>query len=745
MFNLKYILTLKIKKTLLSFALKFDESFQDLTEEKFWEVSDSDTVKNVAAQIAAQADKYRSGEWDEKQWHDFKTPLKKQLPVMTACGCSTNGRTRKEDMADSGLLLFDVDGMRADPREFFEQRVRPRIGELKILLAKVSISGCGIQLISLLPQDMDRQQATEWMAGELGVGAEDDPECPYGHYDTKVFDLSHKSFFVPSDHVLHLSNELFAEREVEISSTAQDSTAQDSTSQAADAQSAAYQTATATAPVCYTGTLPQRLDDVPADLKFDGIAYRDIISLYFQKMLGHEPVPGQRDSQLQKLITNLVTISDYDEALMLQLVPTYGLEDRVVREKIHRYCTVPEKDKPSGSSTILMDIVRELQQTSEMGDAFEQNALTSTMPPDIVRRLPKAMQITLSMAPQNASWPVMAGLLPMLGCLADQVQFRYCDQTMSHLGLFAFVVGGQASGKSIMKRVEQAWMHTIKEADKVSAAAKAQYKKDWKVWVAKAGKGSKQEPPQEPKCPIRYVQAKSSATDILQQLMTSEGHCLFMFTTEASEISNNAKAGVWAQKYDCFNKAYHREEYGQSYVSDQSVSGVEPVALNCSWTGTYAAFYKIFNLENVESGLSSRFIVAPMPDDRFSPMPRYTELTAKQQQIIDEAAQRLMNATGEVKVPRLTKAIDAWEEQKRQEAQKNGDDVMDEYRKRAGMTGMRAGVACYVMSGTKREPDVAIDYALYVAEQTLAGQLKYFGEMRRKQLEQPIVPVVSIR
>lgn len=719
---------------MFSYANRYDDKFEDLTRIVFKHLIDSEEVKNAARQIAERAESFRRGEMSEKEWSDFKKPIKQGLPLMTVCGRSTNGRASAQDMEDAGTFLFDIDGMKVDPRAFFEQRIRPNIAVWDVLLAKVSISGCGIQLVCKRPEGMYRQQAMAWLARQIGV-TDRDENNGLGHYDTGTHSLAQKSFMVPREYILYVSDELFEpvpSLQAENSESSEPLKLQPSTN-----------TLNPLPEEGQGARLPQTLADVPEALTFDGVPYRDIQAEYWKEN-GGEPIEGIRHPSLWTMGSELRSICDYNVGLMLKIMPTYGLPEHEMRTLVCDLCQ--DKRKSEGVSKVMVKIVRRLKAQTVDTDKVESTAYTdyeisSTLPEGLVRRLPKPLQVTLSMLPKQHGWPALAAWLPMAGCLADRAKFRYCDNTMSHLGLFTFVVGNPSSGKSFMNLIEKSWMHLIKEADREAMAAKQKYKEDMQLWAVKQGqKGAKEEPPQKPQCCKRYIKPRSSAAQLLLQLQEAQGHSLFMFTTEANEVYQNSKAGKWADKYEPIKCAFDREDWGQDYVSDLSVSGDEPVALNCSWGGQYGALHKIFNYDNVDGGLSARFIVAEMPDNSFSEMPKYVEPSDKQKALIDEAARNLMSYEGEVKVPKLTRAINEWEDEKRLEAAKSDDHALDDYRKRAGKIGMRAGVVCYLLSGAKSEPQVAVELALYVANQTLAAQVKFFGETCRKMYEKNAQP-----
>jgi hypothetical protein len=149
--------------------------------------------------------------------------------------------------------------------------------------------------------------------------------------------------------------------------------------------------------------------------------------------------------------------------------------------------------------------------------------------------------------------------------------------------------------------------------------------------------------------------------------------------------------------------------------------------------GTYGAMRKCFKADNIENGLSSRILVAEMPDSSFAKMPKYGKRTLEDEAKIQEAVNVLRRSNGLIDTPRLRKAIGDWVEEKRVEAAKDIDRVKDTYRKRAAVIGFRCGVIFHLLSGCTHESKVCLDFALMMAEYCLAQQIKAFGEALSNQ------------
>jgi hypothetical protein len=149
--------------------------------------------------------------------------------------------------------------------------------------------------------------------------------------------------------------------------------------------------------------------------------------------------------------------------------------------------------------------------------------------------------------------------------------------------------------------------------------------------------------------------------------------------------------------------------------------------------GTNGAMRKCFKSDNIENGLSSRILVAEMPDSSFSKMPKFKHRSVEDEARINEAVTRLRSFSGLIDTPRLRKAIEDWVEAKRVEAAKDIDLVKDTYRKRAAVIGFRCGVIFHLLSGKEKESKACLDFALMMADYCLQQQIKVFGSVLQNQ------------
>jgi hypothetical protein len=325
--------------------------------------------------------------------------------------------------------------------------------------------------------------------------------------------------------------------------------------------------------------------------------------------------------------------------------------------------------------------------------------------------------------------PVLCSLMPLAAAYADQVEVRYCDGEMQKLGMMSIIYGEQASGKSVCKHAVNIWKRQLDEED----ALARKREDEWRD--RKKSRKANEKAPEDPKVLIRVLPVTVSCSTLLKRMKNAKGHTLFSFGEELDTLRKTNGAGSWSSKYDIYRMAFDPidSEWGQDYNGEQAESGVVKVAYNWSMLGTSGAVRKCFKSDNVENGLSSRILLAEMPDTSFAKMPRYGRRTMEDESKIQEAVTRLRSYSGYVDTPRLRKAIDQWVEEQRVVALKDIDHVKDIYRRRAAVIGFRCGVIFHLLTGRVKESNACVEFATMMADYCMNQQIKVFGVALQNQ------------
>ena len=480
------------------------------------------------------------------------------------------------------------------------------------------------------------------------------------------------------------------------------------------------------------------LSSLTSHLSFKGIPYSAIIAEYWQRT-GGEPQTGERNVKLHKLAVNLRAICDNHPDVLMQVMPRFGLTDMELRQVVESACKEPTK-----GSRLMDQIVDQLSKKTEepevadtIDEALEAETTTVAEPASplaaLHSKLPIGLKESLVGVPPSMHMPVLCAVMPIAAAYADQVSVEYCDGNMQQLGLMAIVRGEQASGKSVCKMAVDLWKRLMDAEDAVSRKREEAWREQ------KKNRKANEKAPDDPHVLIRVVPVTVSCSTLLKRLKNAQGHTLFSFGEELDTLRKTNGAGSWSSKYDIYRLSFDHGEWGQDYNSDMAESGMVNVAYNWTMLGTNGALRKCFRSDNIENGLSSRVLVAEMPDASFQKMPKFHKRSTAEEGRISQAAELLRRWQGVVNVPRLRRTIEQWVEEKRIEAAKDIDHVKDTYRKRAAVIGFRCGVVFHLLengmreSKAMRESKVCQDFAVTMAEYCLEQQMKAFGHALSKE------------
>ena len=340
------------------------------------------------------------------------------------------------------------------------------------------------------------------------------------------------------------------------------------------------------------------------------------------------------------------------------------------------------------------------------------------------RQLPPALRATLKPYPEDFHMPILTGLMPALATLADEVTYEYCNGKTHHMDLFAFIKGEQSDNKSVVEDVVELWIAPLRKEDELVRAQEEEAARQNRTRKAN-------ERGQQTEGCVRIVPITISIAKLLQRQINARGHSLFSIEPEADTLLKTNGAGSWSAKYDVYRKSWDGSLFGQDFMSLNSQSG--NVKAFYSWTicGQTCSFLKMYGNENATNGLSSRTMIAEMPDNSFRKMPKFKKMSEADLKAIQEGIQKLRVAKGFKATPRLNKAIDEWQEQKRLEAAPRLDTIKDIYRRRAAVIGFRCGVIFMLLVG--KESNACIEFALTMAEYTLQNQCRLFGPLLKLQ------------
>ena len=639
--------------------------------------------------------------------------VKTSLVQMNYSCLPNDDGTLKGSKRMSTTVGMDIDHIAPDEMASVKARILSKQDELGLLMLEESARGKGYHLVFRRQAALSQEQNLKWASDLLGV-----------EYDTGAKDITRVFFTTTEAQLLFLDDEVFRPSPLPLPCWEGSDMSQGQK------------------PSTPLPTREGKGEGLSFPTHYHGIPFAEIIAKYWQvNNNGYEPTEGDRDTLTYQLACDLRHICGRNFEWLDQVIPCYdGFPLEQKREKIRNALASEFNGFPvrlrntlnvfngNGNANLNLNLNPNLNLNGNdnLNLSLDGDASLSAFHFQ-PKNLPIGLRESLVGVPESMHMPVLCGVLPIAAAYADQVETTYCDGNVHHLGLMSIIRGEQASNKSVVKNAVDVWKRQFDDEDMLAR----QREEAWKE--RKKGRKANEKAPEDPKVLIRVVPVTVSCSTLLKRFKNAQGHTIYSFGEELDTLRKTNGAGSWSSKYDIYRLSFDRGEWGQDYNSDAAESGVVRVAYNWTMLGTNGAMRKCFRQDNIENGLSSRILVAEMPDASFAKMPKFRKRSADDEASIQEAVTRLRACSGLIDVPRLRNVIAAWVEDKRVEAAKDIDHVKDVYRKRAAVIGFRCGVIFHLLTGKDRETKPCLDFAVMMADYCLYQQIKTFGEALRNE------------
>lgn len=663
--------------------LSKDESV-GLTSERFYKLAKSQAMEKLGERIASCEDKNQRQE------------LKKQLPYMLPHVHAIKGSRKNENVTEeSQLALCDIDGL-TDPRGFYEKEIKRYEEELGIIAANISISQKGLHLL-VERRGRSIEATQQWISEQL-EGIEIDPACK---------DIARAEYFVPWKNYLYFNEEAFftmpekqenVEEEVE--------------------------------------TLTHDKDDscrVVSSLSYEGTSYEKIVEELIEVM-GGEPSEGTRNNFIYRLSRCLSGICNNNAEVLRQIIPHFGLTEKEVNQIIKSATKEPVKVLWAEMKQTLANLglsQKEWWRTDEDLIYLYQR--------DVMRNLPYGLKEVILKAPENKRMNVLCAVLPVLATYAENVKFHHATGETGHMALMTAIIGPFGKGKSsLCNKACDLYLKTINEQDEEGWKTIQNFNEKLQTRSANENAGQKPHPI------IRNIASVATCPYIVDRLNNSQGHMLVCVTSEVQDLLSDEREN--ANRSKMLRKAFDEEEHAVGRVGENSISAKTTVRLNTTVMGTFNAVTQFFGSGNIENGLSSRFIISFLPHEVGQQWLQYKPYDEETEKAALELTQQLTNYEGELKTPRLDKAIKRWWEEKNQLVIEHNDAVLGSLINRMAVIGHRCGVLFHMMTGNKKETPTTVKFALLMAEYCLREQIRFFGktlEILSKEQNQLKVPPQS--
>ena len=601
---------------------------------------------------------------------------KKELPVWLPLAQSFNNGTRKaEDAVPSGFYFLDIDEKGLTEQLWQKVQDENLIEEFRIVYFAESAGG-GTHIWAWRTPGLSIEENIQKLASRLGVS-----------YDSHVTDLARCCFMVSEQYVKLLDPVVFeplTEEQKEMYASDDSSRTTNSDEQKCS------------------------MFNVECSMNYKGIPYEKIVQSMLWKLgYGDAPAEGERNMALYTMCRYLRFICDFDEQKLFAILPHWGLSDHEVMSTIK---SAVGSTRPAGIPSQMNEVLSMLGAATEAGSETADDSLV--VPVD--KELPGILQDLSDHAPDEFKEATLIAAMPMLGTLATGIRAKYRDGKLNSPSFIVDIEAPQATGKSFVDNEFELLMDPIIKQDEV------EWQKEIEYSLAKKDGQEVENPCSQ----IRILEPNIGVSAFLERALYAKGKHLFTYAPEIETVLKNNKGGAWTEKNDLFRLAYDNKPWGQHRISKDSFSGKVTLYYNMVMCGTPNKCRAFF--ADAESGLVSRVTPVILPDMVGAKMPQFKAWSQDEIEKVKRQCLCLMDEEGEVSLPLINKAIEEWDESKRQEYLQTLRYSIDVFRRRAALNGFRAGIIAYLLEG-RQETERAIKFAVWYAERCFQYQLQIYG------------------
>ncbi len=598
---------------------------------------------------------------------------KKELPVwLPLAQCFNNGTRKAEDAVPSGLFFLDIDEKGLTEQLWQKVQDENLIEEFHIVYFAESAGG-GTHIWAWRTPGSTIEEDIQKLASRLGVS-----------YDSHVTDLARCCFMVSEQYVKLLDPVVFEESDWEEVSPLTEKNENGS------------------------GTCSDPLPSNLGGMNYKGIPYENIVQALLWKLgYGDAPAQGERNMALYTMSRYLRFICDFDEQKLFTILPHWGLSDHEVLSTIK---SAVGSTRPAGIPSMMNEVLSSLGAAIETGTETIDDSMVSP----VEAELPGILQDLSDHAPEEFREATLMAAMPMLGTLATSIRAKYRDGKLNSPSFIVDIEAPQATGKSFVDAEFELLMDPIIKQDEV------EWQKEIEYSLAKKD-GQEVE---NPCAQIRIIEPNIGVAAFLERALYAKGKHLFTYASEIETVLKNNKGGAWTEKNDLFRLAYDNKPWGQHRISKDSFSGKVTLYYNMVMCGTPNKCRAFF--ADAESGLVSRVTPVVLPDMVGAKMPQFKAWSQEDEEKVKRQCLCLMDEEGEVDLPLINKAIEEWDEGKRQEYLQTLRYSLDVLRRRAALNGFRAGIIAYLLEG-RQETERAIKFAVWYAERCLFYQMQLYG------------------
>lgn len=464
---------------------------------------------------------------------------------------------------------------------------------------------------------------------------------------------------------------------------------------------------------------------------YEGTPLLKIIDKYVEVM--GKPGPMKVHNYYNAMIKDFRNIMNNDPKICFALLPRFGHGANECWSQCESICRTNTLSKLPRQFYFLLKDNGWLKQGKATGSIAEY-MLNEGEPiqQEKLPWLPPVFREFLDTAPSDFKYPLLVGLLPIMGTLTSCVGAKYYFGKNEYhtTSFFAVIYAPAGTGKGFISDYMDLLFAKIKQRDYIQSARD-------QIFINECNrKGGNDKGPEDPNTSLRIIYPKNSEAEFIGKQKNNKGYHMFTFAAEMDSWAKGVKA-AGGNKDDMLRIAWDNGDYGQNFKSTQTVKGGTKLYWNVLITGTLPQVKAYF--KNVENGLVTRTSFCSIDNQEFASAPKWKDLTPKKREVIEKFIERCdrrsykqpctlfpedVDAVSPSKFddeidwrfefrPRQTvnmewlrTTIEGWLLKEQKQAVRDYDKARDVFRRRCAVRGFRLGLMCTLVWENPRPSDL---------------------------------------
>ena len=441
---------------------------------------------------------------------------------------------------------------------------------------------------------------------------------------------------------------------------------------------------------------------------------------------------GERNDKLHRLASHLRYIADNDEALLLQVMPRYGLSEEEMKGLIHSACSAKWYSMPKMLREALNNGELKIENGEWPADDEENNSQLSILNSPLPKRLPALIKLLVSRTPDVYKPAVAHAVFPSLGAHLHRVRFKYIDNVEHEATLMNVLMAGTGAGKDCISEPINRIMADIRRRDEDNLRRE----REWKNEVT--SKGANKDKRQRPEgLIIQEIDADMTNPAFVMRMAEADGHFLYTKLNEIDQFDALRGSGKGGQQFQIMCLAFDPgNRYGQTRVGAQSVT--EKVTIRFNWNAsTTIQKGKRYFSRVLTDGPISRINFCTIPEREIgADMPVYGTYDAAFDEELRPYIENLVKAQGLIDCPQAYKLAKTLKEECADFARLSQSRVYENLSFRANVIAYLKACVLFVANGCRWDKTFE-DFIRWSLRYDLACKMEFFGDAIEAAMNMP--------